>query len=93
MKLPPLLSRRSASAGGVRNTRVPELNLLPPAYLPGPTVTARTLVLIVLLAEDVASKAVTATLSIKSLDDGLKALASTQNLSVHKVSPYLTLLY
>lgn len=53
-------------------------------YMPG---------LIVLLAEDVASKAVTATLSIKSLDDGLEALASTQNLSVHKVSPYLTLLY
>ena len=53
-------------------------------YMPG---------LIVLLAGDVASKAVTATLSIKSLDDGLEALASTQNLSVHKVSPYLTLLY
>ncbi|MEO9903807.1 FecR family protein [Nisaea sp.] len=48
---------------------------------------------IVLLAENRASKRVTATLSIKTLDEGLEALASTQNLTVHKVSTYLTLLY
>ncbi len=48
---------------------------------------------IVLLAENLASKRVTATLSIKTLNDGLEALASTQNLTVYKVSPYLTLLY
>lgn len=53
-------------------------------YMPG---------MILLLDVEVRSEAVTATLAIRSLDDGLRALAATQNLSVHKVSPYLTLLY
>lgn len=49
--------------------------------------------LIILLPEEVGSKTVTATLSIKSLDDGLEALAATQQLSVYRVSSYLTLIY
>lgn len=75
MKLPslpriPALRRRTA------RPRVPEVNLLPPAYQPGPAITLRTLVMLVVLLEVLAAAAVYQ-LGGQSTVDGARSLVTS----------------